>query len=79
MSPEKAHKLSVCPCPHPPLQVSTFITVSGHSGSLMEYLGQILTDRWCAAFSRLQTHSSHLSKVVTSGKTFSLVSALDFE
>jgi len=51
MSPEKAYKLSVCLCPHPPLEVSTFVTVYDYNGYFMEYLVEILTDLLCVAFS----------------------------
>lgn len=38
MSPEMANRLSVCLCPHPPLEASTFVSACEHRGSFMEYL-----------------------------------------
>lgn len=57
-SPEKAHKLSVCLCPHPSLQVSTFVTVHEHSSSFTEYLLEILTD--CVQLFLIHKHNRYI-------------------
>lgn len=57
-------------CPHPSLQVSTFVTVHEHSSSFTEYLVEILTD--CVQLFLIHKHNRYIINNCNNWKNFFL-------